>query len=68
MSEINDQINKKIEEVKSYFDELFNEVEKINQSNSDIDEIKELIVSYRHKIENLTFSDSKKKNKLSFSL
>ena len=54
MSEINDQINKKIEEVKSYFDELFNEVEKINQSNSDIDEIKELIVSYRHKInENL---------------
>lgn len=60
MSEINDQINKKIEEVKSYFDELLNEVEKINQSNSDIDEIKELIVSYRHKInENLTFSDSK---------
>ena len=60
MSEINDQINKKIEEVKSYFDELFNEVEKINQSNSDIDEIKELIVSYRHKInENLTFLDSK---------
>ena len=60
MSEINDQINKKIEEVKSYFDELFNEVEKINQSNSDIDEIKELIVSYMNKInENLTFSDSK---------
>ena len=60
MSEINDQINKKIEEVKSYFDELFNEVEKIIQSNSDIDEIKELIVSYRHKInENLTFLDSK---------
>ena len=60
MSEIDDQINKKIQEVKSYFDELFKEVEKINQSNSDIDEIKELIVSYRHKInENLTFLDSK---------
>ena len=60
MSEINDQINKKIEEVKSYFDELLNEVQKINQSNSDIDEIKELIIAYRHKInENLTFLDSK---------
>lgn len=60
MSEIDDQIKKKIEEVKSYFDELLNEVQKINQSNSDIDEIKELIIAYRHKInENLRFLDSK---------
>ena len=57
MNEINEQINKKSEEIESLFDNLLKEISFIKKENVDIDDIEKLLKDYKSKIK-LTFSDT----------
>ena len=57
MNEINEQINKKSEEIESLFDNLLKEISFIKKENVDIDDIEKLLKDYKSKIE-LSFSDT----------
>ena len=55
MNEINEQINKKSEEIESLFDNLLREISFIKKDNVDIDDIEKLLKDYKSKIK-LSFS------------
>jgi|AP41_2_1055478.scaffolds.fasta_scaffold00547_4 HD-like signal output (HDOD) protein len=55
MNEINEQINKKSEEIESLFDNLLKEISFIKKENVDIDDIEKLLKDYKSKIK-LSFS------------
>ncbi len=55
MNEINEQINKKSEEIESLFDNLLKEISFIKKDNVDIDDIEKLLKDYKSKIK-LSFS------------
>ena len=57
MNEINEQINKKSEEIESLFDNLLKEISFIKKENIDIDDIEKLLKDYKSKIK-LSFSDT----------
>ena len=57
MNEINEQINKKSEEIESLFDNLLKEISFIKKENVDIDDIEKLLKNYKSKIK-LSFSDT----------
>ena len=57
MNEINEQINKKSEEIESLFDNLLKEISFIKKENVDIDDIEKLLKDYKSKIK-LSFSDT----------
>tara|TARA_Y100000992_G_scaffold242153_1_gene173081 strand:- start:1382 stop:1573 length:192 start_codon:yes stop_codon:yes gene_type:complete len=57
MNEINEQINKKSEEIESLFDNLLKEISFIKKENVDIDDIEKLLRDYKSKIK-LSFSDT----------
>jgi hypothetical protein len=57
MNEINEQINKKSEEIESLFDNLLKEISFIKKDNVDIDDIEKLLKDYKSKIK-LSFSDT----------
>ncbi len=57
MNEINEQINKKSEEIESLFDNLLKEISFIKKENVDIDDIEKLLKDYMSKIK-LSFSDT----------
>ena len=57
MNEINEQINKKSEEIESLFDNLLKEISFIKKENVDIDNIEKLLKDYKSKIK-LSFSDT----------
>ena len=57
MNEINDQINKKAQEIESLFDNLLKEISFIKKENVDIDDIEKLLRDYKSKIK-LSFSDT----------
>ena len=57
MNEINEQINKKSEEIESVFDNLLKEISFIKKENVDIDDIEKLLKDYKSKIK-LSFSDT----------
>ena len=57
MNEINEQINKKSEEIESLFDNLLKEISFIKKENVDIDDIEKLLKDYMSKIK-LSFSDN----------
>ena len=57
MNEINEQINKKSEEIESLFDNLLKEISFIKKENVDIDDIEKLLKDYKSKII-LSFSDT----------
>ena len=57
MNEINEQINKKSEEIESLFDNLLKEISFIKKENVDIDDIEKLLKDYESKIK-LSFSDT----------
>ena len=50
MNEINEQINKKSEEIESLFDNLLKEISFIKKENVDIDDIEKLLKDYKSKI------------------
>ena len=57
MNEINEQINKKSEEIESLFDNLLKEISFIKKENVDIDDIEKLLKDYKSKIK-LSLSDT----------
>ena len=50
MNEINEQINKKSEEIESLFDNLLKEISFIKKENVDIDDIEKLLKDYKSKL------------------
>ena len=63
MNEINEQINKKSEEIESLFDNLLKEISFIKKENVDIDDIEKLLKDYKSKIK-LSFSDTSLKEEV----
>ena len=57
MNEINEQINKKSEEIESLFDNLLKEISFIKIEYIDIDDIEKLLKDYKSIIK-LSFSDT----------